>query len=151
MPVRGRDRQTNCQWQWRQPQSVQWSRKESRRTSETPQCAWLGGAQKGILWLCYAGPLAEKRKSLAPMNSRLNEMVRSPTPIGLGRNGCLTSRGFQLPRGLPFYPRSFCKYLVKGYNKQTCRLLLYTIPFVLSTKQGSCEMSKSFGMIRLGK
>ena len=29
-------------------------------------------------------------------------MVRSPTPIGLGRNGCWTSRGPQLPRALPF-------------------------------------------------
>ena len=31
--------------------------------SETPQDTWLGGAQRGSLWLCYAGPLAEKRKS----------------------------------------------------------------------------------------
>ena len=31
--------------------------------SETSQGTWLGGAQKGSLWLCYAGPLAEKRKS----------------------------------------------------------------------------------------
>ena len=38
-------------------------RKENRRTSETPQGTWLGVAQKGSLWLCYAGPLAEKRKS----------------------------------------------------------------------------------------
>ena len=36
---------------------------ESKRTCETPQGMLHGGAQKGILWLCYAGPLAEKRKS----------------------------------------------------------------------------------------
>ena len=36
---------------------------ESKRTSETPQGTWLGGAQRGSLWLCYAGPLAEKQKS----------------------------------------------------------------------------------------
>ena len=36
----------------------------------------------------------------APINSRLNVIVRSPTPFGLGRNGC--SRGSQLPRALPF-------------------------------------------------
>ena len=48
----------NClgQWQsrrksWRQPQEIQWERKESRRTSETPPGTWLGGAQRGGLWL----------------------------------------------------------------------------------------------------
>ena len=30
-------------------------------------------------------------------------MVRSPTPFGLGRNGCWTSRGSQLPPGTPFH------------------------------------------------
>ena len=35
-------------WQWRRkPQEVQWGRKESRRTSETPPGTWHGGAQKG--------------------------------------------------------------------------------------------------------
>ena len=29
-------------------------------------------------------------------------MVQSPTPFGLGRNGCWPSRGSQLPRALPF-------------------------------------------------
>ena len=29
-------------------------------------------------------------------------MVRSPTPFGLGRNGCWPSRRSQLPRALPF-------------------------------------------------
>ena len=37
--------------------------RDSRRRSETPQGMWLGGSQKGSLWFCYAGPLAEKRKS----------------------------------------------------------------------------------------
>ena len=37
-----------------------------------------------------------------PINSRLNVVVRSPTPFGLGRNGCWPSRGPQLPRALPF-------------------------------------------------
>ena len=39
------------------------ARKENKKTSETPPSTWLGGAQRGSLWLCYAGPLAEKRKS----------------------------------------------------------------------------------------
>ena len=38
----------------------------------------------------------------APINSRLNVVVRSPTPFGLGQNGCWTSRGSQLPRALLF-------------------------------------------------
>ena len=37
-----------------------------------------------------------------PMSSRPNVVVRSPTPFGLGRNGCWPSRGSQLPRALPF-------------------------------------------------
>ena len=41
-------------------------------------------------------------KTPAPINSRLNVVVRSPTPFGLGRNGCWPSRGSQLPRALPF-------------------------------------------------
>ena len=42
-----------------------------------------------------------KQVVTAPNNSRLNVVVRSPTPFGLGRNGCWPSRGSQLPRALP--------------------------------------------------
>ena len=38
----------------------------------------------------------------APINSRFDVVVRSPTPFGLGQNGCWPSRGSQLPRALPF-------------------------------------------------
>ena len=38
----------------------------------------------------------------APINSRLNVVVRSPAPFGLGRNGCWPFRGSQLPQTLPF-------------------------------------------------
>ena len=38
----------------------------------------------------------------APINTRLNVVVRSPTPFGLGQNGCWPSRGSQLPRTLPY-------------------------------------------------
>ena len=41
-------------------------------------------------------------KSSEPINSRLNVVVRSPAPFGLGRNGCWPSRRSQLPRALPF-------------------------------------------------
>ena len=48
-------------------------------------------------------PNAEaKVLSIAPINSRLNVVVRSPAPFGLDRNGCWPSRGSQLPRALPF-------------------------------------------------
>ena len=38
----------------------------------------------------------------APINSRLIVVVRSPTPFGLGRNGCWPYRGSQLLRALPY-------------------------------------------------
>ena len=38
----------------------------------------------------------------APINSRLNVVVRSPTPFGLGQNGCWPFRGSQLPQELPY-------------------------------------------------
>ena len=38
----------------------------------------------------------------APINSRLNVVVRSPTLFGLVLNGCWPSRGSQLPHVLPF-------------------------------------------------
>ena len=37
--------------------------KESKRTSETPLGTWVGGAQRGSLWLCYVRALTKKRKS----------------------------------------------------------------------------------------
>ena len=48
---------------WKQAQEIPRERKESKRTSEIPPATWLGGAQRGIFWLYYAGPLAEKRKN----------------------------------------------------------------------------------------
>ena len=47
-----------------------------------------------FFWLCEA---------TAPINSRLNVVVRSPAPFELGRNGCWPSRGSQLPRALPIH------------------------------------------------
>ena len=44
----------------------------------------------------------------APINSRLNVVVRFPAPFGLGRNGCWTSRGSQLPQALPFISLLCC-------------------------------------------
>ena len=38
----------------------------------------------------------------APVNSRFNVVVRSPTPFGLGQNGCWPFRGSQVPQALPF-------------------------------------------------
>ena len=32
--------------------------------SETPQGTWFGVAQRGILWLCYTGPLAAGQKKV---------------------------------------------------------------------------------------
>ena len=50
-----------------------------------------------------AKPIHMPHQPSAPINSRLNVVVvRSPTPFGLNRNGCWTSRRTQLPRALPF-------------------------------------------------
>ena len=65
---------------WRQPQEIQRERKESKRTSEIPQGTWLGGAQRGSLWLCYAGPLAEERKS------EISGKRHRPKPIPMEKN-----------------------------------------------------------------
>ena len=54
---------------------------------------------KELLWLAHT---TVRTENAAPINSRLNVVVRSPTPFGLGRNGCWPSRGSQLPRALPF-------------------------------------------------
>ena len=37
--------------------------KDSKKTNETPQGTWHGGAREGILWLCYIWPLAGRQKS----------------------------------------------------------------------------------------
>ena len=44
----------------------------------------------------------DEENNPAPINSRLNVVVRLPTPFGLGRNGCWPSRGSQSPQALPF-------------------------------------------------
>ena len=67
---------------WRQPHKIQQERKESR-TNETPQGTWLSGAQKGSLWLCYAGPLAEKRKSeISGKQHRLKLISQEKNSLG---------------------------------------------------------------------
>ena len=38
----------------------------------------------------------------SPINSRLNVVLRSPTPFGLGQNGCRPSPGSHLSRALSF-------------------------------------------------
>ena len=55
--------------------------------------------------ICFWRSQLESRRPIwsAPINSRLNVVVRSPTPFGLGRNGCWPSRGSQLPRALPIH------------------------------------------------
>ena len=50
----------------------------------------------------YAEDHDRERLWAAPINSRLNVVVRSPTPFGLGQNGCWTSPESQLLRALPF-------------------------------------------------
>ena len=48
--------------------------------------------------------VSEAMSMHAPINSRLNVVVRSPTLFWLGRNGCWPSQGSQFPRALPLPP-----------------------------------------------
>ena len=59
----------------------------------------------------YQSAVIRKRKeTTAAINSRLNVVVRSPTPFGLGRNDCWPSHGSQLPRALPSHKPFFSPY-----------------------------------------
>ena len=46
--------------------------------------------------------LFKTKTKTAPINSRLNLVVRSPALFGLGQTGCWPSQGCQLPWALPF-------------------------------------------------
>ena len=52
--------------------------------------------------------IRKNKMQTAQINSRLNVVVQSPTPFGLGRNGCWPSQGSQLPRALPFIFSQCC-------------------------------------------
>ena len=64
---------------------------------EYGKIAWRKSWIKGVIGIMWP-----KLVHSAPINSRLNVLVRSSTPFGLGRNGCWPSRGFQLPQTFPF-------------------------------------------------
>ena len=71
----------------------------------------------------------------APINSRLNVVVRSPTPFGLGQNGCWPSRGSQLPRALPLIfslccPQNVCRRAAHSIYKigRLFSLFLFSCP-----------------------
>ena len=70
----------------------------------------------------------------APIRSRLNMVVvRSPTPFGLGRNGCWPSRGSQLPQALPYIfspccPLNDCRRAARRFYKIGCLSSLFSCP-----------------------
>ena len=70
----------------------------------------------------------------ASINSRLNVVVRSPTPFGLGRNGCWPFRGSQLPWALP-YIFSLCCLL---NNRRRAAHSIYKIGRLFSLFPLSC-------------
>ena len=51
---------------------------------------------------CFCIIISSVSSSDGSINSHLNVVVRSPTPFGLGRNGCWLYQGSQLPWALPF-------------------------------------------------
>ena len=71
-----------------------------------------------------------KTATFTPINSRLNVMVRSPTPFWLGRNGCWTSQKPQLPLALPFifslcYPLNDRRRAAHSFLKIGCLFFLF--------------------------
>ena len=69
----------------------------------------------------------------APINKRLNVVVRSPAPFGLDRNGCWPSQGSQLPQALPFifslcYSLNDCKRAAHSFFKTSRLLSLFSCP-----------------------
>ena len=73
----------------------------------------------------------------APINSCPNMVMQSPTPFGLGLNGCWPSRGSQLPKPLPFIfllccPLNNCRRAAHSFFKIDClfSLLLFSCPFL---------------------
>ena len=70
----------------------------------------------------------------APINSRLNVVVRSLTLFGLGRNGCWPSRKSQLPQTLP-YIFSLCCPL---NNRRRAAHSIFKIGFLISLSPLSC-------------
>ena len=61
--------------------------------------------------------------SSAPINSRLNVVLRSPTPFGMVQNGCWPSRGSQLHRVLPSHKLFFSRVAPERPHKGSTQLL----------------------------
>ena len=89
----------------------------------------------------YETKITNKETS-APINSRLNVVVRSPTPFGLGQNGCWPSRGSLLPRVLP-YIFSLCCSL---NDRRRAAHSIYKINRLFSLFPLSCP---TFALLRL--
>ena len=88
-------------------------------------------------YLRLSGPdnYSSNGRFTAPINSRLNVVVRSPTTFGLGRNGCWSSRGSQLPRALSFIfslccPLNDCRRAAHSFFKigRLFYLFLFSCP-----------------------
>ena len=77
----------------------------------------------------------------APINSRLNVVVRSPTPFRLGQNGCWSSRGSQLPRALPSYDHFFAMLSPEQPQKSSTQLFKNRSPVFSLLLPLSCPSS----------
>ena len=83
--------------------------------------------------------------SSAPINSRLNVVVRPPTPFGLGQNGCWPSRGSQLPRALPFIFSLCCPL----NDRRRAEHSIYKIGHLFSLFPFSCPTLALFRLLIL--
>ena len=86
-------------------------------------------------------------------SNEFNSQLHVHTSITKKRSSAITSL-LRSCRQLSTSPRwrNPAKCLSQRHNKQTCRLVLHTVPLSLSVKQGSCEyqLSTVIGFTRLG-
>ena len=64
-----------------------------------------------------------KKQRPSSISSRLNVLVRTPTPFGLCRNGCWSFRKFHLPWVLPLTQSIFSPRFSLNVSRRTARSL----------------------------
>ena len=95
-----------------------------------------------ICFQAYALDFNCDNHASAPTNSHLKVVVQSPTPFGLGRNGCWPFWGSHLPQALPFIFSLCCPL----YNRSRAAHSFFKIGCLFSLILFSCS---SLALLRL--
>ena len=81
---------------------------------------------------CFAQNRGTRSYFSAPINSRLNVVVRSPTPFGLGQNGCWFPEGPSYPGYSPSFllcnPLNDCRRTAHSFLKIGRLFSLFSCP-----------------------